>query len=215
MTSAELRYMQIVISAEQGAKLPGMTLLKKFSTVEFLSHISTEEGNMRCLVRVEYANPNSLKEFNGPLEIVNILEHGPTAALLEVDATGPMPRIFGALEHVWWVSPTYLDRNGLVLTIRGTKESLRDSRQGLSDLLGEGYRMKLGAQSLHNAQFITLLPDRQRLVLDKAIELGYYDRPRRCTQRTIADALDIKQATVSEHLQSAESTIIHAFVDEP
>jgi len=215
MTSAELRYMQIVISADQGAKLPGLTLLKRFSMVEFLTHISMDEGTLRCLIRVEYATPRALEDIDGPLEILNILEHGPKAALLEAKATGPLPRIFGALEHVWWVSPTYLDKNGLVLTIRGTKESLRDSRQGLSDLLGESYKMKLGAQSLHNAQFIALLPDRQRLVLDKAIELGYYDRPRRCTQRTIADALDIKQATVSEHLQSAESTIIHAFVDEP
>ena len=103
----------------------------------------------------------------------------------------------------------------MTITVRGTKESLRSVRHGLSTLLGDGYKMKLGAQSLHNTQFLELLPDRQRLVLDKAIELGYYDRPRRCTQRTIADALNIKQATVSEHLQSAESTIIHAFVNEP
>ena len=44
--------------------------------------------------------------------------------------------------------------------------------------------------------------------------MGYYDRPRRCTQRAIADELNIKQATVSEHLQSAESAIIHAFVND-
>jgi predicted DNA binding protein len=67
---------------------------------------------------------------------------------------------------------------------------------------------------LYNPEFIDLLPKRQRVVLDKAIELGYYDRPRGCTQRDIANSLDIKQATVSEHLQSAEATIIHAFTTE-
>ena len=170
---------------------------------------------MRCLVRVQYDTPSSLNEPQQSFEILDVLEKGPKAALLEVVTTGPVPRIFAALEHVWWVSPTLLGKGGMTITVRGTKESLRSARQGLSDLLGEGYKMKLGAQSLHNAQFLELLPDKQRNVLDKAIELGYYDRPRRCTQRVIADALNIKQATVSEHLQSAESTIIHAFVNEP
>ena len=215
MTSAELHYMQITITPEVGANLPGKRLVNIFHDVEFLSHISTEGDSMRCLVRVQYDTPSSLNESQQSFEILDVLEKGPKAALLEVVTTGPVPRIFAALKHVWWVSPTLLSQGGMTITVRGTKESLRSARQGLSDLLGEGYKMKLGAQSLHNAQFLELLPDKQRNVLDKAIELGYYDRPRRCTQRTIADALNIKQATVSEHLQSAESTIIHAFVNEP
>ena len=112
---------------------------------------------------------------------------------------------------MWWVSPTYLTKEGFVVTIRGTAQALRTSRKGLSTLLGDRYKMKLGAQSAHNAHFLELLPEKQRAVLDQAIKMGYYDRPRRCTQRAIAEALDIKQATVSEHLQSAESAIIHAF----
>ena len=207
--------MQITITPEVGANLPGLSLLNIFHDVEFLSHISTEGDSMRCLVRVQYDVPSSLNEPQQSFEILDVLEKGPKAALLEVVTTGPVPRIFAALKHVWWVSPTNLNKGGMTLTVRGTKESLRSARQGLSTLLGEGYKMKLGAQSLHNAQFLELLPDKQRTVLDKAIELGYYDRPRRCTQRVIADALNIKQATVSEHLQSAESTIIHAFVNEP
>jgi predicted DNA binding protein len=55
-----------------------------------------------------------------------------------------------------------------------------------------------------------MLPHKQRIVLDKAIEMGYYSRPRGCTQRDIANAMNIKQATVSEHLQSAESKIINS-----
>ena len=100
------------------------------------------------------------------------------------------------------------------MTIRGTKEALRSARKGLSELLGESYKMKVGAQSTHTSNFLELLPQKQRNVLDEAIKMGYYDRPRRCTQRAIAEVLNIKQATVSEHLQSAESSIIHAFVND-
>ncbi len=186
-----------------------------FQEVEFLSHISAHGDSMRCLVRVQFADPKAMEIPQQSFEVLKVIEQGPNAALLEIITTGPLPGLFAALEHVWWASPTYLNKDGMVVTVRGTKESLRSARQGLSVLLGDRYKMKLGAQSLHNAQFLELLPDKQRAVLDKAIELGYYDRPRRCTQRVIADALNIKQATVSEHLQSAESTIIHAFVNEP
>lgn len=214
MEAADLRYMQISITPETGANLPGWALMESFSSVEFLSHISTVDGNMRCLVRVEYDDQRVLKNRFPSLNILNVIEQSPNAALLEVITKGPLPRVFAALEHVWWVSPTYLTEAGFTVTIRGTKEALRASRTGLSQLLGESYKLKLGAQSLHSANFLELLPEKQRLVLDQAIKMGYYDRPRRCTQRSIAEALDIKQATVSEHLQSAESSIIHAFVKD-
>ncbi len=214
MSVADLRYMQINITAEAGAHLPGLALTQSFSCVEFLSHISTVDGNMRCLLRVEYEEESVLEKSLVSLEILNIIEQSPTAALLEAVATGPLPRVFAALEHVWWVSPTYLTKEGFVMTIRGTAQALRVAREGLSHLLGDRYKMKLGAESAHNTHFLELLPKKQRNVLDQAIKMGYYDRPRGCTQRAIADALDIKQATVSEHLQSAESAIIHAFVDD-
>ena len=214
MGSAELRYMQISITAEAGEHLPGLALTNSFSCIEFLSHISTVDGNMRCLLRLEYENESALDGSFVSMDILEVIERSPTAALVEAVATGPLPRVFAALEHVWWVSPTYLTKEGFVVTIRGTAQALRASRKGLSTLLGEQYKMKLGAESAHNAHFLELLPEKQRTVLDQAIKMGYYDRPRRCTQRAIADELNIKQATVSEHLQSAESAIIHAFVND-
>ena len=214
MGAADLRYMQISITSEAGGHLPGYALMKSFSSAEFLSHISTENGNMRCLVRLEYTDESALDETYDSLEILRVIEQSPTAALIEAVATGPLPRVFAALEHVWWVSPTYLTKEGFVVTIRGTAQALRAAREALSNLLEGRYRMKLGAQTAHNPNFLDLLPEKQRMVLDEAIKMGYYDRPRRCTQRAIAEALDIKQATVSEHLQSAESAIIHAFVND-
>ena len=214
VSSADLRYMQITIMPETGATLPGWALMESFSSVEFLSHINTVNGNMRCLIRVEYEGEAVLNQIPPSLEVLDVIEKSPNAALLEVVAKGPLPRIFAALEHVWWVTPTHLSLHGFTMTIRGTKEALRSARKGLSELLGESYKFKVGAQSAHTSNFLELLPQKQRNVLDEAIKMGYYDRPRRCTQRAIAEVLNIKQATVSEHLQSAESSIIHAFVND-
>ena len=46
-----------------------------------------------------------------------------------------------------------------------------------------------------------------------AISMGYYEYPRRCTQRDIADRLSLKQATVSEHLQRGEMSIMTSWSD--
>ena len=74
--------------------------------------------------------------------------------------------------------------------------------------------MRLGSESEYHPEFSDILPERQTVVLNKALSMGYYDRPRQCTQRDIAESLDVKQATVSEHLQSAEATIIKKFTSE-
>lgn len=54
---------------------------------------------------------------------------------------------------------------------------------------------------------LTLLTDRQREVLDVALDLGYYDVPRQATHCDIAERLDLSVGTVSEHLQKIESRV--------
>ena len=61
MGGADLRYMQISITPEAGVHLPGFALTESFSCLEFLSHISTEDGNMRCLLRLEHDETVSLE----------------------------------------------------------------------------------------------------------------------------------------------------------
>jgi len=214
MAPVDLRYMQVTFTVEEGAHLPGFSLTNDFLKVEYLTKIGYDGKGMHAIIQLEYEDPKVLNKPQGAYEIIRILEQSSTAALCEITATGPLAKAFSTLEHAWWVPPTYVHQTGMLITIRGTKDALKNARRVLSEIVGDNFKMKLGGESLYNPEFIDLLPKRQRLVLDKAIELGYYDRPRGCTQRHIADSLDIKQATVSEHLQSAEATIIHAFTTE-
>lgn len=214
MAPVDLRYMQVTFTVEEAAHLPGISLTNDFNKVEFLTKLKDTKTGMQAIIRVEYDDVEVLDKPQGAFKTIRILEQSSTSALCEIIATGPLSTAFSALEHAWWVPPTYVHPKGMIITIRGTKEGLKEGRKTLKDHVGDGFKMKLGGESLYSPEFIDLLPTRQRLVLDKAIELGYYDRPRGCTQRHIADELDIKQATVSEHLQSAESTIIHAFTTE-
>ena len=51
-------------------------------------------------------------------------------------------------------------------------------------------------------------------VMELAVKLGYYSTPRKCTQRDLAEALGVRQGTIAEHLQSAESMIIQSWADQ-
>ena len=52
------------------------------------------------------------------------------------------------------------------------------------------------------------LTDRQRDAVEAAIELGYYDTPRKATSEDIARELDCATSTAAEHLRKAESMVM-------
>ena len=211
MTSQHTRYVQINFGSDQGQSLPGRTLLTDFKKVEFLSSIERSEKGIRCYVSIDYDHPKSLESKQAAMKILNIINQSPTNAVCEVLLTGTIGMYFASKPELWWVSPSYTHPSGLRLTIRGTTGALRQMRTDLEHVLIDGYTMKLGSESEFNPEFADFLPERQTVVLNKAIDMGYYDRPRQCTQREIADELSLKQATVSEHLQAAESAIIHRY----
>lgn len=61
---------------------------------------------------------------------------------------------------------------------------------------------------------VRLLTDRQQELLLAAVELGYYDVPRRSTLTEVADHVGIAKSTCSETLQRVERTVVREFVDD-
>lgn len=59
------------------------------------------------------------------------------------------------------------------------------------------------------------LTDRQREVLDAAVDAGYYDDPRGATHEELAATLDVAPTTVSEHLRRIERRVFAAYGSEP
>ena len=205
-----LRYMQLDISRETAHDLPGVSFSNSFKVCEFVSRVSSNETGMVCFLKVSFDDPKALEERNPAFELLEVISQTNNAALIKAQTLGPLPKIFSSNEEVWWISPTYVSRNGMKITLKGTRKGMRSVREELYKLVGDGYKVKLGSESIQNPEFIDLLPEKQRAVLNKAVEMGYYNRPRKCTQRDIAREMNVKQATISEHLQSAESKIINS-----
>ncbi len=59
------------------------------------------------------------------------------------------------------------------------------------------------------------LTDKQREVLERAHDLGYFDYPKGANAGEVADDLDIARSTFSEHLSAAQSKLLNAVLETP
>lgn len=61
----------------------------------------------------------------------------------------------------------------------------------------------------------SVLSERQRTAVAAALELGYYESPRRATHADVAEQLGCAPNTVTEHLQKAEAKLIRTAMTVP
>jgi predicted DNA binding protein len=90
------------------------------------------------------------------------------------------------------------------------------TRNRLSTLADELDRSEVGYMVEHvreETAFEDVLTDRQQEVLASAIDAGYYDSPRRCTQEALAADLGMAKSTCSEILHRAEERVIKQFTE--
>lgn len=69
---------------------------------------------------------------------------------------------------------------------------------------------EVGERGLTVDSGASALSERQCEAVHAALDLGYYDQPRRATHEDVAEALDCAASTASEHLRKAEATLIRA-----
>jgi len=65
----------------------------------------------------------------------------------------------------------------------------------------------------YNVEDNPLLTPAQQDIIQKALEMGYYDTPRQCSLTALAEEMDRAKSTVSETLHRAEEKIIKDFAE--
>ena len=106
-------------------------------------------------------------------------------------------------------TPIRLTRDGVVVDVLGTHTQL----SGAVSSLPESFRDAFCVDGLSDYEPMrngvrAHLTDRQREVLETAVEHGYYDIPRQVSVETLASELDCSPSTVSEHLRKVESNVL-------
>ncbi|EMA45969.1 helix-turn-helix domain-containing protein [Halobiforma nitratireducens] len=57
-----------------------------------------------------------------------------------------------------------------------------------------------------------VLTERQKEVLEQAIEMGYFEHPKQANAGEVAEALDVNRATFAEHLAAAQRKVLPTIV---
>jgi hypothetical protein len=108
------------------------------------------------------------------------------------------------------------DDGSLFLTLH--LDEMADLRTLVSTLreqfggVGVRYLAQTGAETAEGSDLVPVdrgrLTDRQAEVLETAFEMGYFEYPRDSNATEVADALDIRPSTFTEHLSAAQSKLL-------
>ena len=217
-SSGRMRYFQIRIMPEQGKHLPGHLITKFFTKLEMINGLGVVDSLPSCIVKVQHDGldiEGIREELQESLIIDKILLEGDDFAYLRVKTPGPIQRIIAAEEEAWIMPPTYLSReNGFFMTIHGTPDGLKRVKDKLEVLVPKKMDMRISKLIIADWMSAPNLPQKRTKVIQTAIDMGYYSAPRKCNQNDIAGVLGLKQGTVAEHLQNAESTIINSWSEQ-
>lgn len=149
---------------------------------------------------------------------VEAVEHAAT----DTGVTYALVTLRDAAIPIFGGSATAIDRAGLVVRrplvyregcihghIVGDPETVQSTIDGLPATVG----VQIDAiQEFPSAEVdpSTTLSDRQQEALQVAVELGYYDTPRKATHADVAAELGCAPNTASEHLQKGEAKLVRA-----
>lgn len=177
---------------------------------------------------LEDGTVTTMYELSGDREIVEFAaEHMPELITYQISPmqdriityahleANDMLRELLEIPHKFEIIPDFpieFTRDGAVrLTIVGGEEQIREAMAAVPDGITVELE-KLGSYEPEGERLLTRLTDRQREVAEIAVEMGYYDTPRKVTYDDIAEAVEVAPGTVGEILRKVESRLLNALL---
>ena len=188
-----------------------VTLSEQYPQTEFnVLGAWPTDGKLRVLVETSTIGLPSLREALSTIPMLTNVEiRHSTAERILFEVSTPTPPPHGAMADSGIVPsfPLRLENGWFVGDITASREQLSAFRDELDAGEIEYHLVQIsGIDGAGDA-----LTNRQRDVVELAVEHGYYDSPRRCTLSDLADRLDVNKSVVSRILQRAEGHIITAY----
>ncbi|MFB6142699.1 MAG: helix-turn-helix domain-containing protein [Halorientalis sp.] len=131
-------------------------------------------------------------------------------AYVHFDASGPSRDLLGLVDDYRLVLdlPIHFTGTGdLRVTVVGSDDNIQEALANVPDTI-DAEATEMGTFQPDDDRAIARLTERQREVLEAAVELGYYEVPREATYEDIAEVCDCTVGTVGEHLNRIEAAII-------
>ena len=214
-----MRYATFVITPDDGGLQPADTALAAEPTVtrEAIHQINLltdgtcvalyrGRGNLDRVAGVLEAQPDVLAyDVSGEYDGLAYLHFEPSDTVLS------LLTLVQENEVVLRTPIDCLDDGGVRVTIVGDDRTIQRTVEGIPDDLTlslEG----IGDYHPDSDQLYSVLTERQREILETAVEMGYYEVPRGATHEDIARAIGLSAGTVGEHLRKVEGKVLSTLV---
>lgn len=183
-----------------------------------MGYLERNPQRIRMLLRVifkEGMGPEDMDDAVDFLELEEVLATptgGDPAHMLIVRLTHPLSQLSARVGKLTIKPGSRWDADGIHYTMRGSPLSIRIVVTAARLMLRPD---RIAATSVNPDDMLEkeLLSERQMEVLAAALQLGWYEVPRRITLADLAEHLDLGRSTVSEHLVRAEGAIIRQFLE--
>ena len=106
-----------------------------------------------------------------------------------------------------WKKPTYVTKNLINYTVIGDQKNL-NKIVNFFKFFGEIESMSFKKPNYNDKNKTFDLTEKQKEILRKAKEMGYYEYPKKVTSEKLSKELGIKRSTLIEHLRRIEKKII-------
>lgn len=217
-----MRYLRMTLSPEGGTFHPVDGIIAEHDSVYRgrLLHINllkddtvmglyTAEGDADVLREKLDDHPDVLR--------YDIFDVGDDAyhLYMHVDQGEPVVSLLSILEENRLILDTPLefdDEAGVTATVLGEQETLRDALDDIPEDIEVDIE-QIGEYSPGSNRVLAQLTDRQREVLEVAVDEGYYAMPRRATHDEVAEEVGCAPSTASEHLRKLETKIMEELVE--
>lgn len=141
------------------------------------------------------------------VEELNLLKRHEDTSLVQFETTDPMLLFPIMSSGIPLEMPFDIVDGEAVWDVTTSQDRLSELGDQL-DAFGIQYTVEEVRYHLQTEQLLT---ERQESLVDRALELGYYDTPRECTLTELAEDVGLAKSTCSETLHRAEGKIITEF----
>jgi DNA-binding CsgD family transcriptional regulator len=210
-----MRFVEPVVNPDEGwsgfgqvvADDPGVTReaihqleLMADGSVVMLYELSGDHDRIHELLDEHFdADASEISEIAGNLLVYAHHDPSPT-----VDGLLRIPRELGIVVD----TPLEFTRDGGIgLTLVGEEADIRQAIAAVPESVTHTVE-RTGNYRPDRERLFAELTDRQQEILLTALEMGYYEQPRRATSEELAEQLDCTKTTVGEHLRKAEEKVL-------
>lgn len=137
------------------------------------------------------------------LSDVEVLEDSEDSTLMQFETQVPLLMTASNESGAPFETPFEISEGEGVWDVTSARSSLSDLGRRLDDI-GVEYEV----EHVRMVEEDSLLTDRQRDLVERAIREGYYDTPREATLSEVAEAAGLAKSTTSETLHRAEGKIV-------